>query len=235
MVNEKVIVKRLASIENLGSMNVLCSDKTGTLTIGEVKLQSAIDLEGNPSNKVLLYAYLNAVFETGFANPIDKAIRDFCSDQFDISSRYSKLDEIPYDFIRKRISILVSYSDETKTKTPKSFIVTKGAIQNMLEICSYVEGPNEKIFDISTFKDRIQQKFEEIGNKGFRILGVCYRNMVVCNDDHYNNDSTLHPPITKQNEIDMTFLGFIIFFDPIKPDVTESISNLKRLGIYHLR
>ncbi len=231
MVNEKVIVKRLASIENLGSMNVLCSDKTGTLTIGEVKLQSAIDLEGNPSNKVLLYAYLNAVFETGFTNPIDKAIRDFCSDQFDISSRYSKLDEIPYDFIRKRISILVSYSDEAKTKTPKSFIVTKGAIQNILEICSYVDGPNEKIFDISTFKDRIQQKFEEIGNKGFRILGVCYRNMVVCNDDHYNNNSTLHPPITKQNEIDMTFLGFIIFFDPIKPDVKESISNLKRLGI----
>ena len=114
MANEKVIVKRLASIENLGSMNVLCSDKTGTLTIGEVKLQSAIDVKGNANNnnKVLLYSYLNAIYETGFTNPIDKAIKDFCSGQFDISG-YSKLDEIPYDFIRKRLSILVSSSDKT--------------------------------------------------------------------------------------------------------------------------
>ena len=100
MANEKVIVKRLASIENLGSMNLLCSDKTGTLTIGEVKLQSAMDVKGNTSNKVLLYSYLNAIYETGFTNPIDKAIKDFCSDQFDISG-YGKLDEIPYDFIKE--------------------------------------------------------------------------------------------------------------------------------------
>jgi Mg2+-importing ATPase len=117
-------------------MDILCSDKTGTLTIGEVKLQSAMDVKGNPNNnKVLLYAYLNAVYETGFTNPIDKAIKDFCSHQFDISDSYSKLDEIPYDFIRKSISILISYSDKittaTKTKIPKSFIiVTKGALHN---------------------------------------------------------------------------------------------------------
>src|SRR6266487_2792194 len=93
MANEKVIVKRLASIENLGSMNILCSDKTGTLTIGEIKLQSAIDVKGNLNDKVLLYSYLNSVYETGFSNPIDKAIKDFCSQQFDISV-YNKLDEI---------------------------------------------------------------------------------------------------------------------------------------------
>jgi Mg2+-importing ATPase len=130
MANEKVIVKRLVSIENLGSMNILCSDKTGTLTMGEVKLQTALDVEGNSNNKVLLYAYLNAVYETGFTNPIDKAIKDFCSSrQFDITG-YNKLDEIPYDFIRKRLSILVSYQDRIKTtiKTPISFIVTKGAL-----------------------------------------------------------------------------------------------------------
>src|SRR6476469_191920 len=106
MADEKVIVKRLASIENLGSMNILCSDKTGTLTIGEVRLQSAIDVEGNANEKVLLYAYLNSVYETGFTNPIDKAIKDFCSGQIDISG-YSKLVEIPYNFIRKRLSIMV--------------------------------------------------------------------------------------------------------------------------------
>jgi P-type Mg2+ transporter len=232
MANKKVIVKRLASIENLGSMNVLCSDKTGTLTIGEVKLQSAMDVKGNANNnKVLLYSYLNAIYETGFTNPIDKAIRDFCSGQFDISG-YSKLDEIPYDFIRKRLSILVSSSDKkttTATKILRSFIVTKGALHNILEVCSYAETPDGKIVDISIVKQEIQHRFEEICNKGFRILGVCYRNMLDCVHDDEN--STLGSSITKGDEINMTFLGFLIFFDPIKSDVIESISNLKRLGI----
>ncbi|HET7345358.1 MAG TPA: magnesium-translocating P-type ATPase [Nitrososphaeraceae archaeon] len=231
MASEKVIVKRLASIENLGSMNVLCSDKTGTLTIGEVKLQSAMDVKGNTSNnnKVLLYSYLNAAYETGFTNPIDKAIRDFCSDQFDISG-YSKLDEIPYDFIRKRLSILVSSSDKT---LESSFIVTKGALYNILEVCSYAETPDGKIVNISIVQQEIQDRFKELGNKGFRILGVCYRNMVDCkhDDNRMTNDNTLGSSITKHDEINMTFLGFLIFFDPIKSDVIESISNLKRLGI----
>jgi len=226
MANEKVIVKRLASIENLGSMNVLCSDKTGTLTIGEVKLRSAMDVKGNANNnnKVLLYSYLNAIYETGFTNPIDKAIRDFCSDQFDISG-YSKLDEIPYDFIRKRLSIFVSSSDKT---SKSSFIVTKGALHNILEVCSYAETPDGKIINISMVEQEIQRRFEEIGNKGFRILGVCYRNM---GDGKHNGDSPLGSSITRDDEINMTFLGFLIFFDPIKSDVIESISNLKRLGI----
>jgi Mg2+-importing ATPase len=126
MVNDKVIVKRLASIENLGSMNILCSDKTGTLTIGEAKLQYAIDVKGNSSDKVLLYAYLNAIYESGFANPIDKAIKEHCSSRFDISS-YKKLDEIPYDFIRKRLTVLVSSLDQKsiEQKIPFSLIVTR--------------------------------------------------------------------------------------------------------------
>jgi Mg2+-importing ATPase len=121
MVNHKVIVKRLASIENLGSMNILCSDKTGTLTIGEVKLQSTIDVSGNDSKKVLLYAFLNAIYETGFTNPIDRAIKDFCLNRHidKMLSGYGKLDEIPYDFIRKRLSILVSYSNSVITQTQK--------------------------------------------------------------------------------------------------------------------
>jgi Mg2+-importing ATPase len=233
MANEKVIVKRLASIENLGSMNVLCSDKTGTLTIGEVKLQSAIDVKGNANNnndnKVLLYSYLNAIYETGFTNPIDKAIKDFCSSQFDISG-YNKLDEIPYDFIRKRLSILVSSSDKT---LESFFIITKGALHNILEVCSCAEMPDGKIVDISIVKQEIQHRFEEICNKGFRILGVCYRNMVDCkhDDNRMTNDNTRRTSITTGDEINMTFLGFLIFFDPIKSDVIESISNLKRLGI----
>lgn len=241
MAKEKVIVKRLASIENLGSMNVLCSDKTGTLTIGEVKLHSAIDVEGNANDRVLLHAYLNAVYETGFSNPIDKAIKDFCSHHFDLSG-YSKLDEIPYDFIRKRLSVLVSSSglsltDKTdrslitKKSTTKHVMVTKGALHNVLEVCSYAEMTDGKIVDISVVKEKIEQRFEVLSNKGFRILGVCFRDCGFYNDTVNDDINILHSSITKADEINMTFLGFLIFFDPIKPDVIESISNLRKLGI----
>ncbi|MDW8028444.1 MAG: HAD-IC family P-type ATPase [Armatimonadota bacterium] len=126
MAKVKVIVKRLESIENLGSMNVLCSDKTGTLTKGVVELHSALDIDGNENSKVLFYAYLNAFYQTGLANPIDKAICNYR--QFDVNG-YQKLDEVPYDFTRKRLSILIS-------KDGKNLMVTKGALENVLDICS---------------------------------------------------------------------------------------------------
>lgn len=238
MVNHKVIVKRLASIENLGSMNILCSDKTGTLTIGEVKLQSAIDASGNDNKKVLLYAFLNAIYETGFTNPIDRAIKDYCSNQYvdKMVSKYKKLDEIPYDFIRKRLSILVSYSDSEITKTTRSqrsFIVTKGALNNILEVCSYAEINDDEVVELYKIKQKIQDRFEELSNKGFRILGICYRNVVynVQYSSHNNSNNNHYSFITKDDEIDMTFLGFLIFSDPIKTDVVESISNLKKMGV----
>jgi Mg2+-importing ATPase len=210
MAAEKVIVKRLASIENLGSMNILCSDKTGTLTTGEVKLHSAINIEGNVSEKVLLYAYLNAFYETGFVNPIDKAIKDFR--QFDTSS-YLKLDELPYDFIRKRLTIFVSSNDS-------HIIVTKGALRNVLSVCSNAESASGQVVEISKVKEEIQSRFEELGRKGFRVLGVSYRSM-----DHSCSS------ISKEDEINMTFAGFIVLFDPVNPGVIESISALKKLGI----
>ena len=210
MAAEKVIVKRLASIENLGSMNILCSDKTGTLTTGEVKLHSAINIEGNESEKVLLYAYLNAFYETGFVNPIDKAIKDFR--QFDTSS-YLKLDELPYDFIRKRLTIFVS-SNESR------IIVTKGALQNVLSVCSNAESASGQVVEISKVKEEIQSRFEELGRKGFRVLGVSYRLI---------DNSCIS--ISKEDEFDMTFAGFILLFDPVNPGVIESISALKKLGI----
>ena len=210
MAAEKVIVKRLASIENLGSMNILCSDKTGTLTTGEVKLHSAINVEGNESEKVLLYAYLNAFYETSFVNPIDKAIKDFR--QFDTSS-YLKLDELPYDFIRKRLTIFVSSNES-------HIIVTKGALHNVLSVCSNAESASGQVVEISKVKEQIQRKFEELGRKGFRVLGVSYRVM-----DHSCSS------ISKEDEINMTFAGFIVLFDPVNPGVIESISALKKLGI----
>jgi len=198
MALNKVIVKRLASIENFGSMNVLCSDKTGTLTEGVVKLHSALDVDSHESEKVLLHAFLNASYETGFMNPIDEAIRKH--HQFDLSG-YKKLDEVPYDFIRKRLSILILRPRQAPdfragTNAPLSInpeqtpgfrlgevegliskgdthlMVTKGALSNVLAACSSAEIAEGRIVDIVTVKGQVQQHFEEFSRKGFRTLGL---------------------------------------------------------------
>ncbi|HXZ30576.1 MAG TPA: magnesium-translocating P-type ATPase [Dehalococcoidia bacterium] len=208
MAQHKVIVKRLASIENFGSMNVLCSDKTGTLTEGKVQLHSAQDVEGRESEKVLLYAYLNATYETGYINPIDEAVRTYR--KFDISA-YKKLDEIPYDFVRKRISILVSTGD-----TPH--ILTKGALPNVLAVCSSAEMPDNTVVALTSVQQKVQKRFEELSREGFRILGMAYRPMKA--------DS-----ITREDEAGMVFLGFLVFFDPPKVGIVETLNRLKKLGI----
>jgi Mg2+-importing ATPase len=209
MAQKKVIVKRLASIENFGSMNVICSDKTGTLTEGIVHVQSACDVDGAPSDKVLLHAYLNASYETGFTNPIDEAIRNHR--KFDLTG-YAKQDEIPYDFLRKRLSILVSHGDT-------HLMVTKGSMHDVLDVCSSAETSNGAIVDIAAVKDRIQKHFEEFSGKGFRTLGVAYRNR--------GQESR----ISKADEAGMTFSGFLVLFDPPKPDLMGTITSLKNLGV----
>ena len=214
MAAQKVIVKRLASIENFGSMNVLCSDKTGTLTEGVIKIQSVLDVQGKGSEKVLLYAFLNAFYQTGFTNPIDEAIRTDEAIQarhFDLSG-YLKLDEVPYDFIRKRLSILVS-------KDGRALMVTKGALQNVLDACSSVETSEGKIAEIAAMQNQVRQQFEEFSGKGLRVLGIAYK------------DVGTDKLITKDSEVGMTFLGFIVLYDPIKPKIAETISELKGLGI----
>jgi Mg2+-importing ATPase len=245
MALNKVIVKRLASIENFGSMNVLCSDKTGTLTEGVVKLHSALNVDGHESEKVLLYAFLNASYETGFMNPIDEAIRKYRP--FDLSG-YQKLDEVPYDFIRKRLSILILRRHQTPSfrmgtkallsinpeQTPgfrpgevegliskgdTHLMVTKGALSNVLAVCSSAETAEGRIADIVTVKEQVQQHFEEFSRKGFRTLGVAYKDVV--------SDTV----ITREQEADMTFLGFLILFDPPKPGIIETIRQLKHLGV----
>jgi Mg2+-importing ATPase len=209
MAHEKVIVKRLASIENFGSMNVLCSDKTGTLTEGVIRLHAAFDADGTENEKVLFYAYLNAFFETGFASPIDEAIRTHR--QFDVSG-YLKLDEVPYDFVRKRLSVLVSKDD-------KHVIVTKGALQNVLDVCSSAENAHGTIVELAAVQKRIRERFEELSKDGNRTLGIAYKDI--------GSDSL----ITKDSETGMTFLGFLAVFDPPKPRISETLSRLKRLGV----
>jgi Mg2+-importing ATPase len=209
MARRKVIVKRLASIENFGSMNVLCSDKTGTLTEGVVRLQGAFDFAGHPSEKVLFHAFLNASFEAGFTNPIDEAIR--AGQSFDLS-RYRKLGEAPYDFIRKRLSVAVEADG-------RHLMVTKGALTNVLAVCTRVEGPGGRVVDLSSVRPEIESRYAEFGAQGFRVLGVACR------------DFGAHSSPSRDDEVEMTFLGFLVLHDPPKIGLDETIRKLGRLGI----
>jgi Mg2+-importing ATPase len=209
MAREKVIVKRLAAIENFGSMNVLCCDKTGTLTEGQVRAHAGKDPAGHDNEKVLFYAYLNAFFETGFTNPIDAAIRSHRD--WDLTG-YQKLDEIPYDFARRRLSVLVQ-------KDGANQLITKGAVPEVLEVCSQAQSADGAVISLEAQREVIQQRFQEYGAGGLRALGVAYRNLGTA------------ARITKDDEADMNFLGFLIFSDPVKISVADAIRELKQLGI----
>ncbi|MGZ4998620.1 MAG: HAD-IC family P-type ATPase, partial [Methylobacter sp.] len=209
MAEQKVIVKQLASIENFGSMNVLCSDKTGTLTEGTVHLHDTLDLSGNASEKVAFYAYVNSVYETGFSNPIDEAIRQYR--QFDVAG-CEKLAEIPYDFYRKRLSLLVS-------KQGENVLVTKGALTNILAVCSEAENADGTLTPIESVSEQIQQRYEDFSRQGFRTLGLAYKPM------------DAQARIDKADEAGMRFLGFLLFFDPPKADCAKTINQLRELGV----
>jgi Mg2+-importing ATPase len=209
MAQKKVIVKRLASIENFGSMNVICADKTGTLTEGTVKVESALDVDGTASERVFLFAYLNAFFQTGFTNPIDEAILVY--HKIDLSE-YSKQDEIPYDFLRKRLSIAVKHGNA-------NLMITKGALTNILDVCSVAETKEGSTVKIGSLLDQIQKHFEEFSKLGFRTIGIAYKKLPA------------KSLIDKTDEANMTFLGFLTLFDPPKPNITDTIASLKKLGV----
>ena len=207
MAGMKVIVKQLASIENLGGMNILCVDKTGTLTEGTMKFSAALDANGEASDKAYLYAYLNSFYQTGFQNPIDDAVR--ARRQF-VVSNYEKVDEVPYDFVRKRLSVLVAHKGE-------QLMITKGAVNSVLDICSSVELPDGRR-PVEEMRRQIERLFASRGADGFRTLALAYK--VVKSDR-----------ITKSDETAMTFLALLVFFDPPKEGVSEVLQDLKTLGV----
>jgi len=209
MAEQKVIVKRLSSIENLGSMNILCSDKTGTLTEGKVKLHEALDINNNKSERVGMFAYLNSSFEKGYINPIDEAVRKDLS--FDIKA-YKKIDELPYDFNRKCLSILLSEGDSY-------LLITKGAVKNILADCKKVEISSGEIVNLESLKEKIDKLYKELSLKGFRTLGIAYRRF----------DKEVH--VTKEHESEMVFLGFLTFYDPPKEKILDTINNLQKSGV----
>lgn len=208
MARKDVIVKRLHSIENLGSMDTLCVDKTGTLTEGTIRVHSTVDPTGAENEQVLQYAYLNAVYQSGYDNPIDTAIREATT--VDVAS-CEKYDEIPYDFTRKRLSVLVS-CDATNR------LLTKGAVENVLEVCSTAALEGGDTVDIEDRAAAIDTMYESLSDEGYRVLGVATKDVRT-------------KTVTRDDEQDMTFEGFLVLEDPIKPRISETLQHLRDLGV----
>jgi Mg2+-importing ATPase len=209
MANQKVIVKKLYSIQNLGEINLFCSDKTGTLTEGVLKVSSITGIDGQENAAVKELAFLNASFETGFANPMDEALRALTGITTD---GYSKTDEIPYDFIRKCLSVVVKKNNECK-------IITKGALNNILAKCTQSLQPDGSIAPITNDTDKINALYQQYSNQGFRTIGVCYKPT--------QKENTL----TKEDEQQMIFGGFVLLYDPPKEGVIQVIDELRKNGV----
>ena len=206
-----VIVRRLESIVNIGSIDVLCTDKTGTLTLGVVQLDGALDVRGQPSDEVFRLAYLNAHFQTGLSNPLDEAI--LAHAQPDISG-VEKVDEIPYDFVRKRLSVVI------RPDSHLPYMITKGALDNVLDVCSQIQ-QGEMVAPLDeNYRAEIQQHFAAWSEQGFRVLGVAIRQGM--------DKSRAY---TRDDDREMTFAGFLLFFDPPKAGVHETITDLAELGV----
>ena len=210
MSKKGVIVKRLSSIETFGSMNVLCTDKTGTLTENQIKLILHIDMEGKDDQKVLLYSYLNSHFQTGLKSPLDEAILKH--EELDIST-FQKIDEVPFDFVRKRVSIVVEQERQR-------FLIAKGAPEEILKVCSSCELEGV-ISDISNgTRKKIEQKYLDLSAEGLRVLGVTYKKL--------GEEKAVY---TINDESGMTFLGFVAFLDPPKETAKQSLQMLSKAGV----
>jgi Mg2+-importing ATPase len=214
MAKRGVIVRRMNSIENFGSMDVLCTDKTGTLTEGIVRLDGALDPDGQPSATVLNYTYLNSQYQTGINNPLDDAISAYAQQAGVQSSVERKIDEIPYDFVRKCLSVVTANNQGERT------LITKGALENILKLCNQVETGNvSHPLDDKTLTG-IEGRYSEWSEKGFRVLGVAIRKLYSLANSYSSAD-----------EREMTFIGFLLFFDPPKVDVQQTIIDLAKRGV----
>lgn len=212
MASHGVIVRHLNAIENLGSMDILCSDKTGTLTRGVIQLDSAYDAGGNSSKTILTLAKLNSVLQTGMKNALDDAVIQTCCDE-DLTP-YKKVDEIPYDFSRKRLTIVVRDKNQ-----PKPLMITKGAFEQVLEACSHVR-LNESLTLLNTdIKKKLQGRFDSWSSRGFRVLGLATREV------------DIQKVYEKGDESDMVFEGYLLFFDPPEEGIQETLATLRRLGV----
>lgn len=216
MSKKKTIVKKLDSIQNFGAMNILCTDKTGTLTEDKIVLEKYLDAIGKTSDKILKYAYLNANFQTGLKGNIDEAVikRAIENGLEVLNDQYVKVDEIPFDFTRRRLSVVVS--DQEK----KRFVITKGAIEEILSICTSVEMEGQIVNMTDTIRKNVLSISKKMNKDGLRVVGICEKFA----DENMESFSV-------DDERGMTFLGFIGFLDPPKESARESVSKLNKAGV----
>ena len=221
MSKKQTIVKNLNSIQNFGAMDILCTDKTGTLTQDKVVLEYNLNVNGKDDARVLRHAYLNSYFQTGYKNLMDIAIIHKTEEQeandpmlVDLSENYAKVDEIPFDFTRRRLTTVV------QDKNGKTQMVTKGAVEEMLSICSYAEldGSIEPLTD--TVRTRILKTVDDLNEQGFRVLALAQK----------NNPSPAGAFGVK-DESDMVLIGYLAFLDPPKESTADAIQVLKDHGV----
>jgi len=209
-----VIVRRLEAIENLGGMDMLCTDKTGTLTEGVIHLDGWYDAQGLASEDVLAWARLNATLQTGLNNPLDEAIAALPGHARDLGA-YSKTDEIPYDFSRKRLSVIVRDAAVPEAR----LMLCKGAVRNIVEICTTVASGAAILPLDAAQREQIEARFRGWSEQGYRVVGLAIRRF----------EAKAH--FTREDEAGLTFVGFLLFLDPPKPGIRETLAAMHRRGI----
>lgn len=218
MSKKKTIVKNLNAIQNFGAMNILCTDKTGTLTCDKIVLEKYINADGSndESKRILRHAYFNSYFQTGLKNLMDKAILSHVKELKleHLKDAYTKVDEIPFDFIRRRMSVVI------EDKQGKRQIITKGAVEEMLSICSHTEFNGEVQSLTDELKVKAQKISEEMNRKGMRVLAVAQKSYI----EKVGNFSV-------SDEKEMVLIGFLAFLDPPKPSAAEAIKQLHESGV----
>ena len=215
MSKKKTIVKKLDSIQNFGAMNILCTDKTGTLTEDKIVLEKYLNIKGEEDLRVLKHAFLNAFFQTGLKGNIDEAVikRGIENGLGNFRETYKKVDEIPFDFARRRLSVIVS--DGSKKQ-----MITKGAVEEILNICTLVDNDGQVEPITKSIKDNIRKISRKLNEDGLRVVAVCQKNDILQNETFDVSD-----------EKNMVLLGFIGFLDPPKESAKESIKKLSQVGI----
>ena len=210
MAKEKVIVRRLEAIENLGNMDILCSDKTGTLTRGSVTVQAQVDAWGKDSPDVLRWARVNSALETGMQNALDLAILDHAPG--DLES-YRKLAELPFDFERRRVSVLAEGTDGRQ-------LVTKGAPESIIGVCSSVTSSSGDVELSADIRSQIETTLDDLSRTGYHVLGIARKRV-----------ATDKVSLSSEDEHDLTFSGFVAFLDPPDPSAPGTLARLAAAGL----
>lgn len=217
MAKKKVVVKKLNAIQNFGAMDILCTDKTGTITCGKIVLEKHLDIYGNASERVLKYAFLNSFYQTGLRNVMDIAILDHKNDgedYYNIENKYKKIDEIPFDFIRKRMSVVV------ENKRMEHVLICKGAIEEVLSLCNKYEVKEGTEPFEGKMTDKIDSMIKGLNAEGFRVIAVAYR--------IFDNSKKVY---AVSDESKLTLLGFLAFLDPPKDTSAEAIARFHKYNV----